>query len=149
MDFGGRETIQPIPFAKSLYSMVKEYPHIIQFVNDGSLIIHSPKQLEKEVLLNYFRHGKYASFQRQLNNFGYRRASMPGIGTVYRRFYGRGPLKPESILTLRHGRKSSPKRTESRYQDHTIDSAVYHSSSDKEPHLAAHALLLLKAQSIV
>ena len=82
--------------------MIKEHPEVIQWEDTGSLIIPDPKRLEK-TLLEYFRHGRYASFQRQLNNFGYRRVGSPGKATVYRREGHDEVLTcPESLLTLKH-----------------------------------------------
>ena len=40
--------------------------------------VHSPKRLESEVLHKYFRHSKFASFQRQLNYFGFRKQAGKG-----------------------------------------------------------------------
>mmetsp|Transcript_18932 Transcript_18932/g.58356 ORF Transcript_18932/g.58356 Transcript_18932/m.58356 type:complete len:201 (-) Transcript_18932:91-693(-) len=108
------QTQQPVPFCKALYRMIAEHPDVIRWDSaTGSLIIPNPKKLEK-TLLEYFRHGRYASFQRQLNNFGYRRVGSPGNATVYRRELSaaelsRGVVAPESILSLRHVlRRSQP-----------------------------------------
>ena len=107
----------PVPFAKALYRMIKEHPDVISWESStGSLIIPDPKKLEK-TLLDYFRHGRYASFQRQLNNFGYRRVGSPGPATVYRRELAPGEqvpggdIAPESILSLRHVLRRSAKPT--------------------------------------
>mmetsp|Transcript_1269 Transcript_1269/g.3837 ORF Transcript_1269/g.3837 Transcript_1269/m.3837 type:complete len:210 (+) Transcript_1269:126-755(+) len=95
----------PVPFAKALYRMIKEHPEVISWDSStGSIVIPDPKALEK-TLVEYFRHGRYASFQRQLNNFGYRRVGSPGQATVYRRWATTDretDLSPESILSLRH-----------------------------------------------
>jgi HSF-type DNA-binding len=39
----------------------------------GRIEVHSPQKLESHVLKKYFRHSKFASFQRQLNYFGFRK----------------------------------------------------------------------------
>ena len=46
--------------------------------NDGKVMIHNPPKLASDVLRKYFRHSKYASFQRQLNYFGFRKTAGKG-----------------------------------------------------------------------
>merc|ERR1719231_300038 len=50
--------------------MIQECPNLIQWDN-GRIVITSPKDLEAK-LPEFFRHGKFTSFQRQLNKFGFR-----------------------------------------------------------------------------
>jgi hypothetical protein len=40
--------------------------------------VHNPYKLESQVLHKYFRHSKFASFQRQLNYFGFRKIAGKG-----------------------------------------------------------------------
>jgi hypothetical protein len=44
----------------------------------GKIEVHSPHKLETHVLEKYFRHSKFASFQRQLNYFGFRKLAGKG-----------------------------------------------------------------------
>jgi hypothetical protein len=44
----------------------------------GKIEVHSPHRLENQVLNRYFRHSKFASFQRQLNYFGFRKLAGKG-----------------------------------------------------------------------
>jgi len=44
----------------------------------GQIEVHSPIKLESQVLQKYFRHSKFASFQRQLNYFGFRKLAGKG-----------------------------------------------------------------------
>jgi hypothetical protein len=64
-----------------LYQLTKmltdDHRDIIEWSN-GKIEVHSPTKLEKEVLNQYFRHSKYASFQRQLNYFGFRKLAGKG-----------------------------------------------------------------------
>lgn len=50
---------------------------IIEWSN-GKIEVHSPHKLETNVLNRYFRHSKFASFQRQLNYFGFRKLAGKG-----------------------------------------------------------------------
>jgi HSF-type DNA-binding len=49
-----------------------------QFTCAGKIEVHSPHKLEAQVLNRYFRHSKFASFQRQLNYFGFRKLAGKG-----------------------------------------------------------------------
>jgi len=55
----------------------KERKDIIEWSN-GQVIIHDPFKLESDVLYKYFRHSKYSSFQRQMNNFGFSKITGKG-----------------------------------------------------------------------
>lgn len=50
---------------------------IIEWSN-SKIEVHSPHKLESHVLSRYFRHSKFASFQRQLNYFGFRKLAGKG-----------------------------------------------------------------------
>jgi len=64
-----------------LYQLTKmltdEHRDIIEWSN-AKIEVHNPHRLEVEVLNKYFRHSKYASFQRQLNYFGFRKLAGKG-----------------------------------------------------------------------
>jgi len=64
-----------------LYQLTKmltdEHREIIEWSN-AKIEVHNPHRLESEVLNKYFRHSKYASFQRQLNYFGFRKLAGKG-----------------------------------------------------------------------
>ena len=86
-------------FVLKLYRMLKECPELITWEN-GLIVMPSPSRLER-ILPNYFRHGKFTSFQRQLNNFGFRKYAEAGKGTcVYVRDDLSG-LPAEALLDLR------------------------------------------------
>lgn len=63
-------------FMPKLVLLMRQEPSLIQF-RDGAIFIPCPKLLEG-VLDMYFKHQKYASFQRQLNNFGFNKPARTG-----------------------------------------------------------------------
>jgi hypothetical protein len=69
------------PIAEFLYQLTKmltdDNSEIIEWL-DGRIKVHYPERLEGEVLHKYFRHSKFASFQRQLNYFGFRKIAGKG-----------------------------------------------------------------------
>ncbi len=69
------------PVAEFLYQLTKmltdDNNEIIEWV-EGRIKVHFPERLETEVLHKYFRHSKFASFQRQLNYFGFRKIAGKG-----------------------------------------------------------------------
>ena len=78
---GGDRGSQHHPIAEFLYQLTKmltdDNSEIIEWV-DGRIKVHYPERLEAEVLHKYFRHSKFASFQRQLNYFGFRKIAGKG-----------------------------------------------------------------------
>lgn len=69
-------------FLRSLYAILQtEDPAVIAWVQNETLEpnrvtafhILDMARFEKEILPKYFKHQKFASFQRQLNNFGFRK----------------------------------------------------------------------------
>ncbi|ETV74628.1 hypothetical protein H257_10761 [Aphanomyces astaci] len=63
------------PFLVSLYDILNnEDPRIIGWCEGGDAFgVHNTDTLVKRILPRYFRHNKLASFQRQLNYFGFRK----------------------------------------------------------------------------
>jgi hypothetical protein len=79
---GGDESDTPHhPIAEFLYQLTKmlqdDNDDVIEWSN-GRIKVQSPERLEAEVLHRYFRHSKFASFQRQLNYFGFRKIAGKG-----------------------------------------------------------------------
>ncbi|KAE8893843.1 hypothetical protein PF005_g17470 [Phytophthora fragariae] len=62
-------------FVRTLYDILHdEDPFILSWSVDGSHFqVFDVPRLEREILPKYFKHCKFASFQRQLNNFGFRK----------------------------------------------------------------------------
>lgn len=69
------------PIAEFLYQLTKmltdDNDEIIEW-SQARIKVHHPDRLEAEVLHRYFRHSKFASFQRQLNYFGFRKIAGKG-----------------------------------------------------------------------
>jgi len=59
--------------------LTEEDREVIEWAG-GRIKVHAPQGLADHVLHKYFRHSKYASFQRQLNYFGFRK--IPGKGKM-------------------------------------------------------------------
>ncbi|MAD24865.1 MAG: hypothetical protein CMO44_11920, partial [Verrucomicrobiales bacterium] len=75
---------QPSTFVTQLMRMIDERPDIIRW-SRGDIMIPDPAALERN-LLKYYKHSKYASFQRQLNYIGYRR-----------KWLGRGSMMKDTV----------------------------------------------------
>jgi len=69
------------PVAEFLYQLTKmltdDNSQVIEWTA-GRICVHDPQKLADTVLHKYFRHSKYASFQRQLNYFGFRKIAGKG-----------------------------------------------------------------------
>ena len=78
---GANPNVPHHPIAEFLYQLTKmlsdNNDEIVEWT-DGRIKVHYPDRLEGEVLQKYFRHSKFASFQRQLNYFGFRKIAGKG-----------------------------------------------------------------------
>lgn len=67
--------------AEFLYQLTKmltdDNREVIEWSN-SKIEVHNPTKLASDVLHKYFRHSKFASFQRQLNYFGFRKLAGKG-----------------------------------------------------------------------
>jgi len=72
-------TASTVPeFLYQLTKMLTDNNRDIIEWSKGKIEVHSPHKLETHVLNRYFRHSKFASFQRQLNYFGFRKQAGKG-----------------------------------------------------------------------
>jgi hypothetical protein len=71
----------PNSIPEFLYQLTKmltdDNSQYIEWAN-GRIEVYDPHKVEDEILRRYFRHSKFASFQRQLNYFGFRKLSGKG-----------------------------------------------------------------------
>ncbi|KAJ8600994.1 hypothetical protein CTAYLR_010084 [Chrysophaeum taylorii] len=95
-------TDKPPDFVVKLYSMFTELgPDLITW-NSGKIAIPGPSNKLAAVLPKYFRHGKFTSFQRQLNNFGFHKKISESSSKL--RVYSREDMigyPAEALLDLR------------------------------------------------
>ncbi|KAK1938980.1 Heat shock factor protein [Phytophthora citrophthora] len=72
---GDHKAKEVAPFLKSLRQILdNENPAILRWTVDGKAFeIHDMEAMMRQVLPKYFKHGKYTSFQRQLNYFNFRK----------------------------------------------------------------------------
>nr|CCA24878.1 conserved hypothetical protein [Albugo laibachii Nc14] len=89
-------------FLRSLYGILAyENESILSWSADGTYFqIFQTKRLEREILPKYFKHCKFASFQRQLNNFGFRKwtKTQSNVCTFSHQFYVR--QHPDCLVDL-------------------------------------------------
>ena len=92
---------QPSTCTHPLFSYMCLSDPLIQFSYAGRIEVHNPHKLEANVLKKYFRHSKYASFQRQLNYFGWRKLN--GKGKMAPCTYINDEVTPdiECLLTIK------------------------------------------------
>ena len=92
-----------VPFLSKLVQLFDEEPELIQW-RDGSIAIPNPRKLEAKLPV-YFRHAKYTSFQRQLNNFGYTKVDRSSMDySVYVKTKGPEVKTIDDLLNLNHVR---------------------------------------------
>lgn len=100
------------PFLAKLSTILSvESPGVVRWSDDGlSFEIHDQKKFIDVVLPKYFRHNRYASFQRQLNYFGFRKLSkfMSDICTYSRPHFTRD--SPHELKLIRRNKKSSSQK---------------------------------------
>ncbi|KAF0716920.1 hypothetical protein As57867_002581, partial [Aphanomyces stellatus] len=108
------------PFLASLYEILTvEDPTVVGWCDDGNAFaIHDFEAMERHILPTYFRHRKFASFQRQLNYFGFRKLQKSrdaDASTVYHQplFLRDDPSRMLLIKRKTYGLKVSTPRTPS------------------------------------
>lgn len=99
------ELCQGANFPTKLHDMLsrEEFQDVIAWAPHGrSFRVLKPKAFESRVLTRYFRHGKYNSFMRQVNGWGFRRITQgPDFNSYYHEFFLRG--LPHLCKRMRRG----------------------------------------------
>jgi len=104
-------------FLYQLTKMLSDDNRTIIEWSNGKIAVHNPHKLASDVLHRYFRHSKYASFQRQLNYFGFRK--LAGKGKMAPCSYVNEAATEDlgSILTLKRKAGGKDKRKGNSAQD--------------------------------
>lgn len=102
--------------------------HVIEW-SKGRIEVHSPHQLERTVLKNYFRHSKFASFQRQLNYFGFRK--LAGKGKMSPCSYVNDSAGKDIASLLLIKRKTGPSTKESKKKRPATRASTMESATTK------------------
>lgn len=136
--------IEEYEFLNQLVSMVNDLS-ISQFIswsvpttndsdgggieNIGKIVVLDPQGLQDNVLGEHFKHSQYASFQRQMNYFGFKKKMHKNKGKFNPCSYVHEGLgkEPSSILTLRRRQKG---KKESAASDDAV--AASESSGEKK-----------------
>eukprot|EP00814_Leptocylindrus_danicus_P007078 CAMPEP_0116038082 /NCGR_PEP_ID=MMETSP0321-20121206/22531_1 /TAXON_ID=163516 /ORGANISM="Leptocylindrus danicus var. danicus, Strain B650" /LENGTH=471 /DNA_ID=CAMNT_0003516597 /DNA_START=346 /DNA_END=1761 /DNA_ORIENTATION=- len=138
--------------AEFLYQLTKmltdDNKEIIEWVN-GRIEVHDPPRLASDVLHKYFRHSKYASFQRQLNYFGFRKLAGKGKMSPCSYVNDDTTMDLRSLLTIKRktsapkGEKvAAQKRTEPGQLKHPAQSMSHVKHAPKRPFdLAVHPVM--------
>ena len=111
-------SLQENAFLSKLWSILEdpENRHIVSWDDAGANFhVYLSKALETSILPKYFRHGKFSSFQRQLNYFGFKKIGKGDHGgSVYHHpMFQRN--KPEDCLKIK--RKTNRKKKSSQVGD--------------------------------
>lgn len=112
----------PQAFARKLFEILShESPSVISWSESGdSFFIHDVEEFVNNVLLKYFRHQKFSSFQRQLNLYGFRKVHKgPDTGGYTHQFFKRG--RPELLDVIRRSPQSSSRSRSSRQRQPSYD----------------------------
>lgn len=135
----------PQVFPRKLYEILTDEQDTISWTKNGkSFVISDMETFSNDVLLSYFRHQKYSSFQRQLNLYGFKKICKgPDVGAYAHDFFERN--KPEQLKYVRRLPQGAKTRLEvgSIHRTPTPDEDISQSPSPSQsppslPHFDDH-----------
>mmetsp|Transcript_7708 Transcript_7708/g.12888 ORF Transcript_7708/g.12888 Transcript_7708/m.12888 type:complete len:413 (+) Transcript_7708:178-1416(+) len=98
----------PQAFARKLYEILEVEPGDLLSWNaaGNAFFVRDIDRFSKEILMKYFRHSKFASFQRQLNLYGFRKITRGSdAGSYAHQYFRKG--KPDLLSLVRRSQSSS------------------------------------------
>jgi len=119
----------PQVFPRKLYEILTDEQDSVSWSKNGkSFTICDMDTFSNDVLLNYFRHQKYSSFQRQLNLYGFRKICKgPDVGAYAHEFFMRD--KPDQLKNVRRLPQGSKPRLDTESSQHAPASSEDRASS--------------------
>ncbi|KAG7364551.1 HSF-type DNA-binding protein [Nitzschia inconspicua] len=127
-------TVNTVPeFLCSLTKMLTDNNRDIIEWSNGKIEVHNPHKLEAHVLNRYFRHSKFASFQRQLNYFGFRK--LAGKGKMAPCSYVNDCTTNElgSLLLVKRKQGNEPNTKKGKKRDRESEGSAVSSSTAAKP----------------
>mmetsp|Transcript_34206 Transcript_34206/g.43683 ORF Transcript_34206/g.43683 Transcript_34206/m.43683 type:complete len:379 (+) Transcript_34206:70-1206(+) len=99
----------PQAFARKLFEILDvESADIVSWnIAGNAFFVKETERFSKEILMKYFRHSKFASFQRQLNLYGFRKITRgPDAGAYAHQYFRRG--QPDLLILVRRSQSPTP-----------------------------------------
>eukprot|EP00563_Minutocellus_polymorphus_P019694 CAMPEP_0197719070 /NCGR_PEP_ID=MMETSP1434-20131217/2971_1 /TAXON_ID=265543 /ORGANISM="Minutocellus polymorphus, Strain CCMP3303" /LENGTH=394 /DNA_ID=CAMNT_0043303783 /DNA_START=124 /DNA_END=1308 /DNA_ORIENTATION=+ len=150
------------PFPIRLHNMLSGVEahgltHIVSWQPHGrSFLVHKPQEFADHIMPQYFNQGKFASFQRQLNLYGYKRLTRgPDTGSYYNELFLKGrPFLAQDIQRTKvkgNGARaaSNPEAEPNFYAMPTLDDASTSPLPPSAPPSVVVSNLIHKEQPVV
>jgi hypothetical protein len=120
-----------VPFPEKLHAMLRELEEqgktdIVSFYSHGRAFgVHDPDRFVEEIMPNYFKMGKWNSFARQLNLYGFVRITTgPDAGGYYHELFLNG--RPKLCVHMRRvGVPQGADRRKNKAKNQTTDPDFY------------------------
>jgi len=137
----------PQAFARKLYEILeKEPPETVSWNSTGDAFsVNDVEKFSHEILMKYFRHSKFASFQRQLNLYGFRKITRGADAGAYsHQYFHQG--RPNYLILVRRSSVVTPQVPADLDQD---ISETSHTSSDVNIQINQHTNNLVTEHQII